>query len=329
MNQRKFGRTNVYLSELTLNAAKFGWSSNEAEAFALLDGYHAGGGSSIQCLGLAPPFLADPLAERRSEDIVGRWRETRGIARDRLILASRINFIRPVHGGSIAFANLIREACERSLRQLRTRHLDFIICDWDNQLLPLEDVLEAVDMLTRAGLVRYAVAGSFPPWRVVDSLHRSSARNHARWEGLQAEYSLLNRGHFEPEALAMCREHRLGFFAASPLAGGFLARRPALAGESINLEREWRSERFGSNVGDAVSQVLSEIADKRLTSPARVALAWVLRSPQVSSVIISPSSPHELRELIDASDLVLTPEEAGALANVSTVQDRGMELRHV
>jgi aryl-alcohol dehydrogenase-like predicted oxidoreductase len=329
MKKRKFGRTHLQLSELSLNTAKFGLLTDEAESFALLDAYYGRGGSSIQSLGVAPNSVTAGLFESSSEDIVGRWRESRRIDRDSLVLASRVNFFRPAHGGSIAFANLIRESCERALLRLRTKHLDLLICDWDDQLLPVEDMLEAVDMLIRAGLVRYAVAGGFPPWRVVDSLHRSSTRNHARFEGLQAEYSLMNRGNFEPEALAMCREHRLGFFATSPLAGGFLTQRPASVRKVTSLDADWKTERFGSNVGDAVLQVLAEVADKRLASSAQVALAWVLRNPQLTSAVISASDARELHELIRAADIILSPEETGALTNVTTVQDPRMELRHV
>lgn len=329
MNKRKLGRTNLHVSELSLNTAKFGWLNDEAESFALLDAYYACGGSSIQSIGVAANSVTARLVESSSEDIVGRWRESRGITRDTLVLASRINFFRPAHGGSIAFANLIRESCERSLRRLRTKHLDLLICNWDDQLVPVEDMLEAVDMLIRAGLVRYAVAGGFPPWRVVDSLHRSSTRNRARFEALEAEYSLMSRDHFEPEALAMCREHRLGFFAASPLTGGILARQPVSIREMVNPDGDWKIERFGSNVGEAVLQVLAEIADKRLASPAQIALAWVLRNPQVTSAVISASGTRELRELIRAADIILSPEETGALANVAMVQDSRMELRHV
>jgi aryl-alcohol dehydrogenase-like predicted oxidoreductase len=329
MNKRKLGRTNLHVSELCLNTAKFGFSHDEASSFALLDTYHAGGGSFIESLGFSPNSAAAQLVESSSEDIVGRWRETRAISRDSLLLASRINFFRPVHGGAITFANLIRESCERTLRRLRTKHLDLLICDWDEQLVPVADLLEAVDMLIRAGLVRYAVAGGFPPWRVVDSIYRSGTRNHARFEALQAEYSLMSRAYFEPEALSMCREHRLGFLARSPLAGGFLAQRPLSSRELISLDRNWQSERFGSNVGDAVLKVLAEIADKRLATPAQIALAWVLRNSQVTSAVISASDPRELRELILAADIVLSDQETGALANITTIQDPRMELRHV
>lgn len=329
MNKRKFGRTNLHVSELCLNTAKFGWIHDEASSFALLDTYYACGGSFIQSLGISPNSAAAETIGSSSEDIVGRWHETRGITRDNLVLASRVNFFRPAHGGSIAFANLIRESCERSLRRLRTRHLDLLICDWDEHLLPVEDVLEAVGMLIRVGLVRYAVAGGFPPWRVVDSIHRSGMRNHARFEALQAEYSLMSRTSFEPEALAMCREHRLGFLARSPLAGGFLAQRPVPARELTNRDRNWQSERFGSNAGDAALAVLTEIASKRLATPAQIALAWVIRNPQVTAAVVSATAAGELRDLIHAVDIGLTAEETGALANVTTVQDHRMELRHV
>ncbi len=329
MNRRKLGRTNLHVSELCLNTAKLGWTNDEAAAFALLDTYYISGGSFIQSLGFAPNSLAAQLVESSSENLVGLWHETRGIRRDSLTLASRINFFRPAHGGSIAFAHLIRAACEHSLRRLRTQHLDLLICEWDDQLTPVEDLLEAVDQLIRAGLVRYAVASGFPPWRVMNSIHRSGTRNHARFEALQAEYSLLNRVRFEPEVLAMCREHRLGFLARSPLAGGFLALRPGLGRELLPLDRDGKSEHCGRNAADAVLQVLAEVADQRLATPAQIALAWVLRNSHVSSVTISAPAPDELRDLIRAADIHLHPEETGALANVTTLPDLRMELRHV
>ncbi len=329
MNKRKLGRTNLNVSELCLDTAKFGVARDEATSFALLDTYYTCGGSFIESLGFAPNSTAAELVESSSEDIVGRWHETRGIHRDSLVLASRINFFRPAHGGAIAFANLIRESCERSLRRLRAKHLDLLICEWDEHLTPVEDLVEAVDMLIRAGLVRFAVAGAFPPWRVVDSIHRSVARNHARFEALQAEYSLMNRARFEPEAFAMCREHRLGFLARSPLAGGYLAQAPASASESGVPERDWRNERFGSNAGDAVRGVLAEIAERRLATPAQIALSWVLRNPQVTSAVVSAADTRELRELARATTLSLSADDVGALANASTVQDPKMELRHI
>ena len=216
MKKRKFGRTHLQVSELSLNATKFGWLTDDSSSFAQLDAYHAGGGNFIQTLGFSPNSVTAEVLESSSEGIVGRWREARKINRDTLVLGSRINFFRPVHSGSIAFANAIREACERSLRQLRTSHLDLLICEWEDHLLPVEDFLDAVDRLVRAGLVRYTVADGFPPWRVVDSLHRSSTRDHIRFEAMQDEYSLLSRSR-PVDRSVISRLHAAPVFAFSEL----------------------------------------------------------------------------------------------------------------
>src|SRR5688572_8980925 len=266
MNKRKLGRTNLHVSELCLNTTKFGWSNDEASSFDLLDAYYTCGGSFLQSLGFCPSSAAAQSVNSDSEDIVGRWHDSRGINRDGLVLATRISLFRPAYGGSVAFANLIRESCEHSLRRLRTTHIDLLVCDWDEHLLPIDDVLESVDILIRAGRVRHAVAAGFPPWRVFDSLPPSALGVHWRFEELQGEFSLRRRARFESEALAMCREHRLGFLARSPLAGGFLAQRSNPTHEAVNPEPSWQSDRFRINGGAAVLTALVNIANKRLSS---------------------------------------------------------------
>ena len=326
MNKRKLGRTNLHVSELGLNTTKFGWSSDDAASFDLLDAYYTCGGSFLQSLGFCPSSAAAHSVNSDSEDIVGRWHDSRGINRDGLVLATRMSLFRPAYGGSVAFANLIRESCEHSLRRLRTTHIDLLVCDWDEHLLPIDDVLESVDILIRAGLVRHAVAGGFPPWRVIDSLHRSDMGDHSRFEALQGEYSLMTRGRLESEALAMCREHRLGFLARSPLSGGFLAQRSNSTHEAINLEPSWQSDRFGSNVADAVLTTLVNIANKRLASPAQIALAWVLR-PGVIAIPRSrtPAHIHENRASVD---IVLTDQDRTELdqAFAPPTRKRSLEM---
>ncbi len=324
MNKRKLGRTNLLVSELSLNGEKFGLANDETTAFALLDTYYASGGNFLQSVGST--VRTD---ESRSEEIIGRWRETRRIDRDRLVLASRINFTRPSHGGSIAFVNSIREATERSLRRLRTNHLDLLVCAWNEHLAPIDDLLEAMDMLIRAGCVRYTAAGGFPSWRMVDSIHRSGLHNQARLEALQAEYSLASRAGREPEAIAMCREHRLGFLADSPLAGGFLARRPVSLRELLNLDRSWHEARFGGNIGDPMLKVLAEIADRRSATPAQIALAWVLQNPYIAAAVITPLDVRELTELVRAAAIVLSAKEMTALAKATAPQVPQLEYSHI
>jgi aryl-alcohol dehydrogenase-like predicted oxidoreductase len=328
MNKRKLGRTNLYVSELCLSTGKSSWINDEATSFALLDAYRAEGGNFIQSVALSQSSLAPQPVNSQSEEVVGRWHQSRAIPRDSLVLATRVDLIRPAHGGSVSFANLIRESCENSLRRLQTKHIDLLVCEWDEQITPIEDVIDVFDRIIRAGLVRNIVAGGFPPWRVVDSLHRSSVRNRCRFEALQTEYSLITRARFEAEALAMCQEHRLGFIARSPLAGGFLAKRPISIRESVNMDRNWLSERFGNRYGDAVLTTLTKIAEKFGASPAQIAVAWVLQNSQVCSTVVSPTSVNDLQELIQSAGIKLGGDEIGALVDVTRDENCLKELRH-
>ncbi|MEO6874772.1 MAG: aldo/keto reductase [Opitutaceae bacterium] len=328
MNKRKLGRTNLHISELCLSTSKFRWIDDEAAAFGLLDAYRSHDGNFIQNVGTCPGTAGAQTVTDQGEAIVGRWHQRRAIPRDSLVLATRIDLLRPVHGGSISFANLIRESCENSLRRLQTNHLDLLICEWDDQLTPVEDLLEAVDRLQQAGIVRHVVAGGFPPWRVVDSLHRSGQRNHCRFEAMEAEFSLITRMRFEGEALAMCREHRLGFLARSPLAGGFLAPPPLSTRDLANVEPTWQNERFGNSGGDAVLAALAKLTEEGGATPAQIALAWVLRNPEVSAAVVSPTSPGDLHELIQASGLQLSADGVCALNEASRAPSHGLALQH-
>lgn len=328
MNKRKLGRTNLHVSELCYNAAKLGWAADDEGSLSLLDAYHEAGGRCVQSLGRCWSNGAGDAADARSEEIVGCWLKARAIQRDQVVIATRLPLRRPTSGGSISFVNMIREGCEASLRRLRSGHIDLAVIEWDESLLPVGDVLEAIDMLSRAGLVRYAVASGFPSWRIVDSLHRSSLRNQCRFEAVQTDFSLLRRTREETETLALCREHRLGFIASSPLAGGYLGQTNVLGGAESDRGAHWLSERFGSNIAERVRGAVAEIAERHSVSQAQVALAWVLRHPDVASVLVAPTSRGELHDLVQARNCVLTEADLAALTNASIPEDDTLQLRH-
>jgi Predicted oxidoreductases (related to aryl-alcohol dehydrogenases) len=328
MNKRKLGRTNLHVSELCFNAAKLGWAGDEAGSLSLLDAYREEGGGFVQSLGRCWSNDVGDAADARSEEIVGRWLKSREIARERVVIATRLPLRRPAAGGSSSFVNVIRECCEASLRRLRSGHIDLAVIEWDECLVPVGDVLEAIDMLFRAGLVRYAVASGFPSWRVVDSVHRSSLRNQCRFEAVQADFSLLKRGREESETLALCREHRLGFIGRSPLAGGYLGQTSLGGGAEREAGDHWLAERFGSSVAERVRLVAAEIAERHAVTPAQVALAWVLRHPEVASVLIAPTSRSELQDLVQARACALTESDLATLAKASVWDDDTMLLRH-
>lgn len=305
IKQRIMGRTGLKLSELCLGTLNFGWNTDDKSAFAILDAYHAAGGNFIQATSRSPELMLPSASSSMSEEIVGRWWKTRGIPRHDLFLSTRIYVRQPAEGEG-NFTRLVRQAVQDSMRRLQTHYLDMVIFEWNGGLVPIRYTLEAFDQVVRSGSARFLGAANFPVWRVVDVLGRAFLRNHSRMEAVQADYSLMTRARFEPEAMALCQEQRLGFFASSPLAGGFLARRNGI-GDLLSIgRRDWLAQRFGNAYGDAALAAVSDVAARHEASSAQVALAWVLQNRVVTSAIVGVNSVAQLNELVHATRLELT-----------------------
>lgn len=319
--QRLLGRTSLQVSELCLGTMNFGWKTDEAASLAILDAYRAAGGNFIQASSGAPQRLLPSTSTQFSEAVVGRWWRARGIPRHELVFATRIS-VRPAPGaGDDALAQAVREACHASLRRLKTTYLDVVFFEWSEHLLPWEAAFDAFTRLVRLGLVRYIGAANFPAWRVAEGLSRAFAGNHARMEGLQADYSLLTRARFESELGALCREHRLGFLARSPLAGGFLARENVTTALLRSLRRDWLVERFGNRYGETALLAVTDVAHRTGASPAQVALAWVLGHPGVTAAVVGVRSPAQLRELAGASSVQLDASDRQQLAAATASEE--------
>ena len=321
IKQRTMGRTGLKLSELCLGTLNFGWKTDEKTAFAILDAYHAAGGNFIQGSNHSPELFLPSTAATLSEEIVGRWWRSREVRREDLFLATRIHLRHPADPTAASFNQLVREACRESLRRLQTSYLDMVIFEWNDGLVPMRVTLEAFDHVVRAGLVRFIGAANFPVWRVVDSLGRAFLRNHCRMEALQADYSLITRARFEPEAMALCQEQRLGFFARSPLAGGFLARRRDLDAMFHVARRDWLLERFGNAYGVAAQAAVANVAARHEASSAQVSLSWVLHNPVVTSAVIGVNSVTQLSELVHAASLQLTAADLEQLDHASAAEE--------
>lgn len=319
INLRIMGRTGLKLSELCLGTLNFGWKTDERTSLAILDAYHAAGGNFIQGTSHAPDITLPSASARVSEEIVGRWWTTRSVRRADLFLATRLH-LRLSPGNEGALAEAVRRACQDSLRRLQTNYLDMVIFEWSDGLVPIRHSLEVFDQVVRAGLARYIGAGGFPAWRIVDTLGRAHLRNHCRMEAVQADYSLMTRARFEPEIMPLCLEQRLAFFARSPLAGGFLARR---AGGKVGnaSRRDWLTDRFENPYGDAALAAVGDVAARHEVSTAQVALAWVLHNPAVTSAIVGVRSVAQLNELLLASQLKLIAPDLAQLGDATVAEE--------
>lgn len=321
IKQRLLGRTCLKVSELCLGTMNFGWKTDEQGSFAMLDAYYAAGGNFIAAAGHLGGSLIPAASTAFSEQVVGRWWQTRGIPRNQLVLSTRISIGRPPLG-NVSFADFVRARCLESLKRLRVSRIDLVIFEWSEGAIPTHEMLEAFNALIRGGHAHYIGAANFPTWRVSDMLGRAYAGNHCRMELLQSDYSLMTRALFEPEAMALCQEQRLGFIARSPLAGGFLAPRNGSPDPGLTpARREWLERRFGNAYGDAALAAVREVGARHRASPAQVALAWVLHNQSVTSAMIGVGAPAQLHELIAATRLVLTDRDLTQLADATAVEE--------
>jgi aryl-alcohol dehydrogenase-like predicted oxidoreductase len=309
MKQRKFGRTDLSVSELCLGALQFGWLHDAASSFNLLDTYHELGGNFIQTSTVA----SNENRVTQSEQTLGAWLSRRPDVRAQCVLSTRMVFSGQVLASGQSITKLVREQCEASLRRLGVSHLDLLVCEWGDCFLPngrsvrpIDELFIALEQLIRAGIVRYAGAAGFPAWRFVEALGRADRVRGCRFDSMQQKFSLLDQGNFYTDVSAIAREYRVGFLAESPLAGGFLTGKYGrIDGLHVSERAKKLAMSCANRRGFSVIVALEAIGQELGASPAQIALAWVLRHEAVSSVIIGCSHSGHVHTSVAASQISL------------------------
>ncbi|ETK35932.1 aldo/keto reductase [Microbispora sp. ATCC PTA-5024] len=261
---------------------------------------------------------ADVYGDGESEELLG---QVLGARRRDVVLATKTTArVGPGPNDSGQSRLHVMRSLEDSLRRLRTDHVDLYQIHNYDPYTPFEESLAALDDAVRQGKVRYAGASNLTAWQTMKALGVSGRRGWARFASLQSYYSLAGRD-IEREILPLVRDQGLGLLVWSPLAAGLLsgkfgregtadgeARRARFAFPPVDLERAY-------DVIDA----LRAVAARHGTTVARVALAWVLAQPGVTSAILGARRPEQLEENLAAVDLELTEEDLAELDGVSAL----------
>jgi aryl-alcohol dehydrogenase-like predicted oxidoreductase len=259
---------------------------------------------------------ADIYSGGESEEIVGKALTGR---RDDVILATK--FFRPMGDDPNRRGNSRRwviRAVEESLRRLRTDWIDLYQVHRHDPDTDIEETLGALDDLVRAGKVRYIGTSTFPAHRIVEAQWASERRRRERFVSEQAPYSMLTRG-VEADVLPVCRERRIGVLVWSPLSGGWLSGAYRLDRDIPVSRRAARFPEIYDVALDAnrrkleAADALARIADQAGISPIQLALAFVLRHPAVTSVIIGPRTPEHLESQLGADRIVLADDVLDAI----------------
>jgi aryl-alcohol dehydrogenase-like predicted oxidoreductase len=310
MKYRKLGNTGLIVSEVALGTMQFGGKMNmgnlgQAETTQMVDlaldrGINFIDTADVYSLGESESLLGNSLKGIRQEIVLA--------TKVRLPMSANFN-----HSGATR-VNILREV-ESSLRRLQTDYIDlYQVHGWDSNT-PLEETLRTLNDLVRQGKVRYIGLSNLMSWQAATAVMLQERLGLEKYVTAQMYYSLVGRG-LEHEFQSFAEYHNIGILVWSALAGGFLAGKysrsnPAPAGTRFADAGQFVP--FNKEMGYQVVDALTEVAARHGASPARVALAWVLARPGISSVIIAARKPQHLEDNILASELALSSEDVRLL----------------
>jgi aryl-alcohol dehydrogenase-like predicted oxidoreductase len=310
MRYVKLGNTGLEVSAIALGCMSFGvpdrgshpWSLDEAASRDIIKQALDGG---INFLDTANVYSAGS-----SEEIVGQVVKDL-VPREEVVIATKVfNRMRPGPNGAGLSRKAIFAELDASLRRLRTDYIDlYQIHRWDYDT-PIEETLEALHDAVRSGKVRYIGASSMYAWQFVKALYLAERNGWTRFVSMQNHYNLIYREE-EREMLPLCADQGIGVIPWSPLARGRLTR----PWDAVTARTD--TDEFGKTLyrdeDRQIAERVIELAAKRNSSPAQVALAWLLRNPAVTSPIVGVTKPEQLTQALSAVDVELDGAEVAYL----------------
>jgi len=315
MEYTRLGSTGMKVSRICLGCmsygdpARDGWALNEDQSRPYIQ----------RALELGINFFdtANVYSNGMSEEVTGR--ALRDFARrDEVVIATKVRF---ATGGGANNQGLSRKhilsAIDASLKRLGTDYVDlYQIHRWDYET-PIEKTLEALHDVVRAGKARYIGGSAMFAWQFAQALYTADLHGWTRFVSMQPHYNLLYREE-EREMLPLCQDQKIAVIPFSPLARGWLARKPSPEqNETLRAQADTvTKQRYDREDNMTIVQRVSELAEARGLPMAQVALAWMLSKPIVTSPIIGATKPHHLDDAIAALSVQLMPDEIKRLEEV-------------
>lgn len=303
--KRKLGRSGLETPPLVLGGNVFGWTVDEPASFEILDAFVAGGGTMIDSADVYSAWVPGNKGGE-SETIIGKWLKRRG-RRDDILIATKVGFL----GGLSAAA--IEAAAEGSLKRLQTDHIDLYYAHRDDPEVPLEETLEALDRLVRAGKVRSIAASQMEAPRLGQARKISRDQGLAGYEVFQVGYSMIERGKFEGPLREVVLEEGMGVLVFYALANGYLTSKYRSEDDLRKSPRGQRVAEYLHGKGPRILAGLDAVAAEAGATPAQVALAWTAAQPGVTAPLASATSLSQLEELLGSMDLTLDEEQLSRL----------------
>lgn len=336
MRYNQLGRTGLFVSEICLGTMTFGALAEDATTHGTSAGNQSNkiwqaigqvGQAEVDAMvghaidhGVNFIDTADIYSAGQSEEMTGQALRNLGIKRDSIVVATKCyGAMGPGPNDKGASRGHIVSAFKASLKRLGTDYVDLYQIHGSDPVTPIDETLRALDDLVRQGHVRYIGCSNWSAWQVTKALGISERRNLARFDSLQAYYSLVGRD-LEREIVPMLASEQVGLMVWSPLAGGFLSGKSVDAADPIGRRTQLPFPPLDEVRGAEIVRALRPIAEAHGASVAQVSLAWLLHQPQVTSVLVGAKSVAQLDDNLGAALIRFSPDELSAIDKVSAQQ---------
>ncbi len=315
VNRRPLGASGIQVMPLALGGNVFGWTADEATSFKVLDAFVDQGFNLVDTANVYSAWVPGHQGGE-SETIKGKWFKQSG-KRDRTVIATKVGMQMGDKSQGLAKGNILRSV-EDSLKRLQTDRIDLYQSHKDDPGVPLEDTLQAYDTLIKQGKVRAIGASNYTAGRLAQAIETSKLHKLPAYVTLQPEYNLYDREGFEKELEPLCLQHGIGVIGYFSLASGFLSgkyRSQADLGKSVRgggIGKKYLNDR-----GLAILAALDSVAKAHRTTPAPIALAWLIQRKSVTAPIVSATSVEQLSDILKAVSIRLTPDQVKQLDDAS------------
>lgn len=316
MEYVRFGNTGLKVSKICLGTMTYGrpterwpWALNEADSIPFIK----------KALDLGINFFdtADIYSYGASETVLGNALKTY-TRRHEVVIATKVfnpMSANPNDGG--LSRKHIMHSIDASLKRLQTDYVDiYQIHRWDYQT-PIEETMEALHDVVKAGKARYIGASSMYAWQFAKALYTADLHGFTRFVSMQPHYNLIYREE-EREMIPFCIDQKIAIIPWSPLARGLLTgKRTAARNETLRAQTDEYGKKLYQKESDfAIVNAVNALAEKRGLPPAQIALAWVLSKPYITAPIVGASKPGQLEDAVAALEVQLSPEEINSLESL-------------
>lgn len=311
MDKRKLGHTDLDIAPIVFGGNVFGWTADEQTSFELLDHFVAEGFNMIDTANQYA-YWAPGNRGGESETVIGNWLKRTG-KRNEVLIATKVGGSMPDQPRPDTSKAYILKEVEHSLKRLQIETIDLYQTHFDDESVPVEETLEAYDLLIKAGKVRWIGASNLSPQRLEASLGASAERALPVYQTLQPEYNLYHRRQYETQYEPIAMAHGLGVITYYSLASGFLTGKYRNETDLAKSARGAGVKKMLDERGKKILAALDGVAAEYHTTPAAVALAWLLARPSVAAPIVSATSIGQMQSMTDAVRLQLSEDATATL----------------